>query len=145
MRSHIILLRKTEFYHNTNKKILYYISAIRLHLLQNKYVMHIPINTCDVGLSIAHVGPIVINSKAKIGKNCRIYVGVNIGEGSRRVPTIGDNVFIGPGCKIFNEIMIADGCKIGANTVVNKSFNIENSIVAGIPARLLKIDDVEKC
>lgn len=107
--------------------------------------MHIPINTCDVGLSIAHVGPIVINSKAKIGKNCRIYVGVNIGEGSRRVPTIGDNVFIGPGCKIFNEIMIADGCKIGANTVVNKSFNIENSIVAGIPARLLKIDDVEKC
>jgi serine acetyltransferase len=41
--------------------------------------------------------------------------------------------------------MIAYGCKIGANAVVNRSFNIENSIVAGIPARLLKIDDVEKC
>lgn len=97
LRSHIKLLRKTEFYYNTNKRFLYYISAIRLHLLQNKYGIHIPINTCDVGLSIAHVGPIVINSKAKIGKNCRIHVGVNIGEGSRGA-TIGDNVFLGPGC-----------------------------------------------
>lgn len=47
--------------------------------IEMKYALHIGINVCDEGLSIAHVGPIVINSDCRIGKNLRIHVGVNIG------------------------------------------------------------------
>lgn len=42
------------------------------------------------------------------------------------VPVLGDNVYIGPGAKIFGKVQIADGCKVGANAVVNKSFLVKN-------------------
>jgi serine O-acetyltransferase len=54
---------------------------------------------------------------------------------SNRVPTIGDNVFIGPGAKIFGAITIANGIAIGANSVVTRSFLEPNVTIAGIPAR----------
>lgn len=49
-------------------------------------------------------------------------------------PTIGNNVYIGPGAKIFGDIQIADGVKIGANAVVNKSCLHKNAILVGVPA-----------
>ncbi len=52
-----------------------------------------------------------------------------------QTPKIGNNVFIGPGAKIFGEITIADHIAIGANAVVNKSFTESGITVAGIPAR----------
>lgn len=42
---------------------------MNLRRMQNKYALHIPINTCGPGLSIAHVGPIIINVNCKIGAN----------------------------------------------------------------------------
>ncbi len=56
-----------------------------------------------------------------------------------RAPSIGNNAYIGPGAKIFGPIYIADGIAIGANSVVNKSFNESNITIAGIPAK--KISD----
>ena len=92
------------------------------------------------GLSIAHYGTIVVNSNAKIGKNCRIQEGVNIGaSGNERAPQIGDNVFIGSGAKIIGDIVIADGIAIGAGAIVVKSFTDKNITIAGNPAK--KISD----
>ena len=51
------------------------------------------------------------------------------------VPVLGDNVYIGPGAKIFGKVQIADGCKVGANAVVNKSFLVKKSILVGVPAQ----------
>ena len=50
------------------------------------------------------------------------------------VPVLGDNIYLGPGAKVFGRITIADGCKIGANAVVNKSCVQENSVLVGVPA-----------
>ena len=103
----------------------------------------IPINVFGKGLSIAHRGTIVVNGKARIGENCRIHACVNIGTvpGVNGVaPTIGDNVYIGPGAKIYGNISVASGIMIGANAVVNKSFDEENICIAGAPAR--KISDM---
>ena len=52
---------------------------------------------------------------------------------------LGNNVYIGPGAKIFGDIKIADGIAIGANSVVNKSFTEPNIGIAGVPAQ--KIND----
>jgi serine O-acetyltransferase len=98
----------------------------------------IPTNVFGPGLSIAHRGTIVVNKGAKVGSNCRIHVCVNIGTAAGEevaAPIIGDNVYIGPGAKIFGPIRIADGCAIGANAVVNKSFEKPNRLLAGVPAR----------
>jgi serine O-acetyltransferase len=50
-------------------------------------------------------------------------------------PQIGNNVYIGPGAKIFGEIVIADNIAIGANSVVNKSFYEKGISIAGVPAK----------
>lgn len=96
----------------------------------------IPINTFGYGLSIAHYGTIVINHKVRIGNNCRIHCCVNIGGTKDEVPTIGNNCYIGPGVKIFGKINVGDNVKIGANSVVNKSFN-DNCTIAGSPAKII--------
>ena len=98
----------------------------------------IPLNVFGPGLSIAHSGTIVINESCRIGKNCRIHTCVNIGTKagfSDQSPKIGDNVYIGPGAKIFGLIEIADNIAIGANSVVNKSFFEPGISIAGVPAK----------
>lgn len=100
------------------------------------------LNVFDKGLSIAHKGTIVTNGNARVGKNCRIHTCVNIGTlpgSSGLAPTIGDNVYIGPGAKIYGKIKIADNIMIGANAVVGRSFEESNICIAGTPAR--KISD----
>lgn len=60
----------------------------------------------------------MVNKATEIGKNCRIHVGVNIGN-QNGTPVIGDNVYIGPGVKMFGPITIGNNVTIGANAVVN--------------------------
>ena len=51
---------------------------------------------------------------------------------------IGDNVWIGENVSILPGVKIGDGCIIGANAVVTKSFD-SNCIVGGNPARVIKV------
>ena len=107
------------------------------HHYSMKLGFYVPPNVCGKGLNIHHWGCIVINPKARIGENCNIQQCVNIGQNysEDQVPTIGNNVYIGPGAKLFGKIYIADGCAIGAGAVVNKSFNTPNMAIAGVPAK----------
>lgn len=135
-------LRYAEYYKNINS-IFKNWYKFRYQMLCNKYLIHIPLNTCEKGLSIAHTGNIVINSQAKIGKNCRIHMGVNIGSNKGKAPILGDNVYIGPGAKIFGEIEIGNNIIVGANAVVNKSCLVDHAVLAGVPAKIVKIDKSE--
>jgi len=95
----------------------------------------IPLNSCGKGLCISHIGPIVISDLAQIGNNCRIHIDVNIGADARNgklAPKIGNNVYIAPGEKIFGGVIIADNIAIGANAVVNRSFEEENISFLGV-------------
>lgn len=56
---------------------------------------------------------------------------------SRRGITIGNNCWIGSKVTILDGVEIGDGCIIAAGAVVNKSFP-ENSIIGGVPAKLIK-------
>ena len=140
-------LRLTEFYYNRKQniftKIIKRFLYIRHVRLCNKFGWTIPINVFGPGLAIVHQGTIVVSGSAKIGKNCRIHVCTNIGRaishGKAGAPIIGDNVYIGPGVKMFGNIKIGDNTAIGANSVVNKSFEEGNCTIAGVPAK--KISD----
>jgi serine O-acetyltransferase len=136
------LLRKLEYYQNCKRSILYkpikQILTIKFHILSVRLGFSIPTNVFGPGLNIAHRGTIIVNGFSKIGKNCRVHACVNIGTKggyTNIAPTIGDNVYIGPGVKIFGDINIANGVAIGANAVVNKSFEEEDISIAGVPAR----------
>lgn len=56
---------------------------------------------------------------------------------SRKGITIGKNCWIGSKVTILDGVNIGNGCIIAAGSVVTKSF-AENSIIAGVPAKLLK-------
>lgn len=135
------ILRKCEYYVNCKKGILYlpYKAVLRLRLehARVKYGWHIPLNTCDEGLSLAHYGSIIINSHVHIGKFCRIHSGVCIGTSAGKqdaCPVIGDYVYIGPGAKLFGPIIIGDETAVGANAVVTKSFEEGHAVLIGVPA-----------
>ncbi len=68
-------------------------------------------------------------------------IGSNVTIGGRsksaNVPIIGDNVYIATGAKILGDIKVGDNSIIGANAVVIEDVP-KNSIVAGIPAKVIK-------
>lgn len=141
-----IRLRKTEWYWYSGKHLKNPINAARF--LVSRYLLgkqslklgfSIPINVFAEGLSIAHYGTIVVNSHAKVGRNCRMQEGVNFGAtgGNDLSPTVGDNVFIGTGAKLIGGITIANGVAIAANAVVVKDILEPNTTWGGVPAKKL--------
>ena len=136
-----IYLRKHEYYLNTGKNIIaliYY--KMRHHNLGVKLGFTIPCNVFKGGLRINHYGYIVVNDNARIGEFCDIHQGVNIGANEEgKAAKLGDNVWIGPGVKIFGAVELKDNIMIGANAVINKSINESNITIAGVPAK--KVSD----
>ena len=142
------LLRRVEYHLNCHKhtgllgKLRYKFWSIRFHRQSIRCGFDIPPNVFGPGLSIAHRGTIVVHPDARVGSNCRIHVDVVIGTRpgpDDLVPTLGENVYIGPGAKLFGDITIGDNTAIGANSVVNSSFPEGFCTIAGAPAR--KVSD----
>lgn len=100
---------------------------------------HIPSNCFGEGLLIYHSGSIVVNRKARIGKNCVLHGENCIGNNgvTEDAPVIGDNCDIGIGAKIIGGVKLGNNIKIGANAVVTKSFEEDGLILAGVPAKVI--------
>lgn len=92
------------------------------------------------GLCILHYGSIVVSRHARIGARCTLNSCVNIGvsPSGGGSALIGDDVYIGPGVKVWNEIRIADGCILGANACVSKDVVMPGSVVVGANRVLAK-------
>lgn len=144
------LLRKVEYFQNCKSsgfsKLFYFYLKYKFKNQSIKLGFTIPPNVFGPGLAIIHYGTIVVNNNAKVGANCRIHVCVNIGAsgGMSTAPQIGNNVYIAPGSKIYGDIKIANNVAIGANAVVNKSFEEEGILLAGNPAKRIKKVEIKK-
>ena len=93
---------------------------------------------------IAHVGGLVIGGRTRIGRNCDVRQNVTFGgnfskvaEDGRTQPWVEDNVSFGAGAVILGPIHIGSNSIIGANSVVTRDVP-ENTIVSGVPAKVIK-------
>ncbi|CAH0315384.1 2,3,4,5-tetrahydropyridine-2,6-dicarboxylate N-acetyltransferase [Peribacillus simplex] len=138
---HNVLLRKTEYYVNTGNKIMGLIYRVLLNRYQNKHHIHIPINTFDCGLKLMHLGPILVNGHVRGGKDISLHINTSIVAGGTNsgTPELEDGVVVGVGAVILGDIKLAKNIAVGANAVVNKTFDEENISIAGVPAK--KISD----
>jgi len=71
-----------------------------------------------------------------IGSNFTVCEGVTVGNirGAGRLPVIGDNVYLEPGCKVLGAVTIGDNVVVRANSLVISDIPA-GSIAIGNPAR----------
>ncbi len=144
------LLRKYEYMcfkrDNTKSLLFSKVYSTKIKLLDIKIkklglVLKIEIapNRVGKGLRICHPN-VIINGV--VGENCTFHGNNVLGNKATgektKVPKIGSNVDVGIGAMIIGDVTIADDCVIGAGAVVTKSFTTPGSVIAGVPAKLIK-------
>ena len=133
-------LRRIEYLYNTAghnplKGLWRFVLEVVNHRLATRLGFTIPKNVFGPGLHIVHYGTIVVHPDARVGRNCRLHPSTSIGD-YNGVPRLGDNVYIGPGAKIYGPVTLGNNVAVGANAVVNKSFG-SNVTLGGVPARIV--------
>lgn len=84
---------------------------------------------------------VIIGPDVKIFSENHIFSSIDViiknqGE-SRKGVVIDNNCWIGSGAIILDGVNLGSGCVVAAGSVVTKSFG-ENSIIGGVPAKLIK-------
>lgn len=99
------------------------------------------------GVMFDHATGIVVGETAVIEDDVSILQSVTLGgtgsESGDRHPKIRKGVLIGAGAKILGNIEIGEYSKVGAGSVVLEAVP-ECVTVAGVPARIVKIDNCGK-
>jgi acetyltransferase-like isoleucine patch superfamily enzyme len=113
----------------------------------------------DNGIDINEPHNIVIGEKVNLGRNTKLYAHSKILIGDRLSAAtgllvvagthdnldysykdapikIGDDVWIGARVTIIGPTIVANGCIVAAGSVVKGNFP-ENSIIAGVPAKII--------
>ncbi len=139
---YIKTLRHVEYYLSKNNLLFLMLRFWHLRKLRKYAYMtgfQIPPLTVGKGLTLWHMGGVVINGNARLGEKCTIHPDVVIGHKSRGdgAPVIGNNVTIYSGARIIGDIRIGNNVEIAPNAVVIKDVP-DNVIVGGIPAYVLK-------
>lgn len=116
------------------------IGLILWKLNRTKRYIQLPRGTkVGYGLYIGHGGPIIINPSTVIGDNCNLSQFTTIGSNKGMAAIIGDNVYIGPGVSIVENVIIGNNVTIGAGSVVTKNIP-DNATAAGNYAKVLNYD-----
>jgi serine O-acetyltransferase len=105
--------------------------------LSNAYDIQIPVRTrIGYGLYLGHHMSVVVSPSAVIGDNCNLSQFTTIGSNHENAAKIGNNVYIGPGVSLVEDVVIGDNATIGAGSVVVKDVPA-NATVAGNPAKVI--------
>ena len=73
----------------------------------------------------------------RIGHSCTVNQGVSVASiRGTGWPTIGNNVYLGAGCKVMGGVTVGDNVVVSANSVVIADVP-SNCTVLGVPARII--------
>ncbi len=123
------------------KGIIKYIGYILWVINRSRKRIQIPrITEIGFGLYIGHGGPIIVNPTTKIGNNCNLSQFTTIGANEGQAATIGNDVYIGPGVSIVENVVIGDKVTIGAGSVVTKDIP-DNATAVGNYAKVINYNN----
>jgi serine O-acetyltransferase len=92
---------------------------------------------------IDHGMGVLIGETAEIGDDVTLYKGVTLGGTSlgraKRHPTIGNDVVIGTNASVLGDIVVGEGSRIGAGSVLVRDVPPRSTVV-GIPGRVVLQD-----
>lgn len=92
------------------------------------------------GIMLDHATGLVMGETAVLGDNVSLLHGVSLGGSGcadgRRHPRVGNGVLISTGAKLLGNILIGEGAKIAAGSVVLSDVP-SRTTVAGVPARVV--------
>lgn len=136
----------TELYRVGSKYLFLrpFVAIYALYYLKSSQIMtgiSLPIGlSVGKGLMISHPGSIIVHPLAKLGSNINLAPGTVIGygvvNGVGGYPVLGDDIFIGPGAKIFGPIHIGNNVQVGANAVIIRDVEA-NCKAVGVPAKVI--------
>lgn len=131
-------LRFCQYYKHISgfsNKLIFLYHRHRYQKLGERLGFSIGYNVFGYGLHIPHYGTIVVNNQCKIGNYCVLHTSVCIG-GKGKV--IGDGLYVGSGAMLMGPIHLGNGVSVASQSLVNKSFEESEIMLAGVPAMLKK-------
>lgn len=143
---YIRLLRYAEYHYNNRRNIVHKcmcgLYRRRKNILGRKLGIEMCETTFDTGLLIYHSGNIVVNGGSRIGKNCKLHGDNCVGNNGITLdtPVLGDNIRLGVGAKVIGDVTLADNITVAAGAVVIHSCLIPGAVLAGVPAKCVKIN-----
>jgi len=130
---HALWVRRVRFIARSGSQITRWLTGIEIH----------PGATIGPGFFIDHGMGVVIGETTEIGEDVTLYQGVTLGgtgkDTGKRHPTVQDGVIVGTGARVLGPVLVGEGAKIGAGSIVVKDVPA-NSTVVGNPGRPVIVD-----
>ena len=134
-------MRKTSYYKHRLSKggvffyLLYLYYYRKYRKLGVKLNFSIGYNCFGYGLVLPHYGTIVVGDSNRIGKYAVIHTSTCITDTAK---TIGNGLYLSTGSIITGAQVLGNNISIGANSLVNKNYSEDNSLLVGSPAEKRK-------
>lgn len=147
IRHYLSILRHCEYHSNQHSFIHRLLGAyykLRLRKLSVKHNIYIKPNCVGKGLLLPHPGFVRIGSYVQIGEGCTILPMVLFGKknpGNDYSIKVGDNCYFGTGVTVLGSITIGNNVTVAAGSVVINDVP-DNAVVGGIPAKIIKMKEM---
>lgn len=136
--AYLAVMRKASFYKGWGGiigRILFLYYSRKFRALGIKLGFSIDKDSLGYGVVIPHHGTIVIGGSNSIGNYAVLHTSICISANGKN---IGNGLYCATGVKMTSRLTLGNNVSVGANSVVNKSFESDDIMIAGMPANYIK-------
>lgn len=132
------------------KKLLHFLPYGLFYVLHRRWriktQIHLGPQDAGRGFHLVHLGFFRSYGIAEFGENCTVLPMTLFGKRHPSVPDlkqikVGDNCYFGTGVTVLAPCRIGNNVTVAAGAVVTMPEIPDNAVVAGVPARIVKIKE----